>query len=189
MALFKSNPENPFLKTLLEKTQNFERDVSTELTNSKEVQQETICNAQHVDQNVFEQFQCKICCSFLKEPLECSSSECAELVCKECWTNYQQKSIVQKCPNCQQTTVFNKPGRKIRQNLYELLKLKCTNENCTLKGEPIKYEDLLEHALVCPAKTMPCPIGCKEVLCSSQRREKHLNHLNQDCPNAVIQCE
>ena len=162
----------------------FRSDVDVLFKEYKENLKSTFNNSKLLENSSIENFKCIICYQLLIDPVECSKSQCSELLCKECWSKCFMTSP--RCPNCREYSSFNKPGRKIRKLLDEI-KLHCQNENCTLNKKEITYQELITHSMVCPKQYLKCPLEC-EYIGNPDKEYQFKSHFN-NCVNALTECK
>lgn len=91
--------------------------------------------------NVPSDLVCLICTFTVCDPMKCRRTECEELFCKTCISQWLEQHLC--CPNCKQETGFEPIGRKIRS-------LMCAQTVRCRCGQAMTYEKLIgEHKLAC----------------------------------------
>ena len=123
------------------------------------------------------QFECSICLHIVKEPRLVSC--CGYRFCSDCILRIEREG--NSCPLCNESKFTTLPDKLLERTLKQKT-VSCTYEDCTWMGLLSEFES---HLKLCISRPIECPQRCGR----SFLRSLMANHISQDCPETVVECE
>lgn len=117
-----------------------------------------------------EPFLCAVCLDVVDDPI---MTPCDHLFCKAC---FSPRSIRGRCPSCREKVEQVKQLNRILKQVYDSLKLKCSESGCK---EVLNVSNYKSHDKSCPKRFFDCAkCGCKINLDSSRNHDciEYLKH-------------
>ena len=123
------------------------------------------------------QFECSICLHIVKEPRLVSC--CGYRFCSDCISRIEREG--NPCPLCNEPGFTTLPDKLLERTLKQKT-VACAYEDCSWMGLLSEFE---AHFKLCISRPIQCPQKCGR----SFLRSVMENHISQECPETIVECE
>ena len=126
-----------------------------------------------------EPFLCAVCLDVVDDPI---MTPCDHFFCKACFNRG-------RCPSCRETVQQVKPLNRVLKQIYDSLKLKCSERGCK---EVLNVSNYKPHDKSCPKRFFDCSkCGCKLALSNLVTSRNHdcIEYLKDKLMATKLECE